>query len=329
MKHRQCRPASSRSSDSSDTRVDGVILVDLESTLIHGVDAAAARLLGRPARELVGTDPLQLLSPEGTQAVRGELGRIIASGGSFQLTVRLRQECGLWVRTRVSGRVLILGDRELLFVRLLDHTGDEEEQASDELEASRQRLALHVERTPLGVIDWDLDFRVLAWNPGAERIFGYTAEEALGRHPGELILPDSARRHVDQIWRELCSRKGGLRSTNENLSKDGRLLLCEWYNTPLVDPAGRILGVASLVQDVTERKQMEERLLAAQRMEAVGRLAGGVAHDFSNILTAIQGNADLLTLDLEESSKQGHCAREITKSALRVARRAIWDSCAT
>ena len=73
-------------------------------------------------------------------------------------------------------------------------------------------------------------------------------------------MPVSARPHVDRIWGGLLLREGGERSTNENVTKDGRTILCEWYNTPLVTADGRVIGVASLVQDVTERKQAEEEL---------------------------------------------------------------------
>lgn len=97
--------------------------------------------------------------------------------------------------------------------------------------SSERRLRLHIERTPLAVIEWSPEFRVVAWNPAAERIFGYTAAEALGRHPAELIVPASARPHVDRVWQALIGQRGGETSTNENTTKDGRRIICEWHNT--------------------------------------------------------------------------------------------------
>jgi len=132
--------------------------------------------------------------------------------------------------------------------------------AEEEAQAHAQRLVLHVQYTPLGVIEWDFDFKVTEWNPAAEEIFGYSRHEALGRHAADLVIPDSALEHVDLIWRALIDGKGGTRSTNENKTKGGEIRVCDWYNTTLVDTDGAIIGVASLVQDITERRQTEDAL---------------------------------------------------------------------
>jgi len=126
--------------------------------------------------------------------------------------------------------------------------------------SSDRRLRLHIERTPLAVIEWSPQFRVVAWNPAAERIFGYPAAEALGRHPADLIVPASARAHVERVWQALIERRGGETSTNENRTRDGRRIICEWHNTPLVTDDGRVAGVASFARDITEQSQLAEAL---------------------------------------------------------------------
>jgi PAS domain S-box-containing protein len=124
---------------------------------------------------------------------------------------------------------------------------------------SRQRLSLLVQQSPLAVIEWNLDFEAVTWNPGAEKIFGYTHQKALGRH-ASFIIPEQARPQVDQVWQALLAQKGGTYNTNENLTKDGRSIICEWFNAPLVGADGQVIGVVSLVQDITERKRIEEAL---------------------------------------------------------------------
>ena len=143
--------------------------------------------------------------------------------------------------------------------RSLQERVAERVRAADALRQSGQRLALHFYQTPLGVIEWDLDFRVTRWNPAAERIFGYTEAEALGQHAA-FIVPASVRPMVDQVWQDLLARQGGQRSTNDNVTKDGRTIVCEWYNTPLVDANGNVVGAASQVEDITDRVRAEREI---------------------------------------------------------------------
>jgi len=145
---------------------------------------------------------------------------------------------------------------------------------------SQERLSLLVRQSPLAVIEWNTDFEVAAWNPAAEEIFGYSQEEAMGRHAAGLIVPEHVRELVDQVWQDLLTQTGGTRSTNENITKDGRVITCEWYNTPLVGPDGQTLGVASLAQDITGRIQAEEdlrhhveRLRTLRRIDQAGETA--------------------------------------------------------
>ncbi len=130
------------------------------------------------------------------------------------------------------------------------------------LKNTRQKLALHVQQTPLGVIEWDIHFCVTDWNPAAEKIFGYSKQEALEKTATELIIPDESRPCVDAIWRALMENHGGTRSTNHNITKNKKNITCEWHNTPLVADNGEVIGVASLVSDVTKRINTEIELKA-------------------------------------------------------------------
>jgi PAS domain S-box-containing protein len=132
------------------------------------------------------------------------------------------------------------------------------------LKKSQQKLALHLHQTPLGAIEWNLNFEVAEWNLSAERIFGYTRTEAIGHNGVDLIVPENAKELVRQIAVDLLSDRGGITSINENVRKDGKIILCEWYNTTLVDANGCIIGLASLVQDVTEFHSAVAQLRASE-----------------------------------------------------------------
>ncbi len=96
----------------------------------------------------------------------------------------------------------------------------EQKRTGRALRDADQKLRLHFEQSPMGTIEWDVDFRVTRWNPAAQTIFGYSSEEAVGRH-ASFIVPEAFRPHVDQIWQALKCRSGGERSTNENVRRDG------------------------------------------------------------------------------------------------------------
>lgn len=177
-------------------------------------------------------------------------------------------------------------------------------QFENSLRLSQQRLLLHREQSPLGIIEWNTNFEILDWNPAAQRIFGYTEEDVLGRHSTENILPESARRKVDKIWNELMDNKGGTYSINENTTKDGLTILCEWHNTPLVDQYGKIIGVTSVVDDITAREKDKENLRQSQKMEAIGKLTGGIAHDFNNMLSVILGFSSALKKKLSKDERE-------------------------
>lgn len=125
---------------------------------------------------------------------------------------------------------------------------------------SAKRLMAHLHNTPLGVIEWDIDFKVAEWNPAAEKIFGYSRQQALGEHAFDLIVSAGTRGEVDEVWGQLLKQKGGVQNINENLTQDGTVKTCEWYNTVLTDAGGEVVGVASLVMDITERKQANDEL---------------------------------------------------------------------
>ncbi len=129
----------------------------------------------------------------------------------------------------------------------------------EQLNSSLQRLSLHWKDTPLGMIEWNTDFEFLDLNPAAEQMFGFSKAEIQGQHITKNILPESARAAVDIVWADLLANTGGRRSLNENITKDGHTILCEWYNTPLINEEGKVIGVSSLIMDITEQERLKNQ----------------------------------------------------------------------
>ncbi|MBU1193527.1 MAG: PAS domain S-box protein [Proteobacteria bacterium] len=156
------------------------------------------------------------------------------------------------------------------------------------------KLMDHLNNTPVAAIFWDLDFKVTQWNPSAQRIFGYTKEEALGKHVHDLILPSDVKDTVDQIFRELLSGRGGERHINDNITKEGKRIICDWYNSVLKSSEGKIIGMASLVNDITEKTKIQEMMIQSAKMMSVGGLAAGMAHEIKNPLAGVIQNAQVV-----------------------------------
>lgn len=136
----------------------------------------------------------------------------------------------------------------------------EHRKAQEILMKSEQKLRLHAHQAPLAFIEWDLSFRVVEWNPAAERIFGYSRQQALGRHAASLIAAERSCDTIATLWKRLLIDKHSAQVTIDNRTKDQRNIVCEWYYTPLVDAQGRVLTVMTLAQDVTANRQAQERL---------------------------------------------------------------------
>ncbi|MGC9528544.1 MAG: EAL domain-containing protein [Limnospira sp.] len=133
-------------------------------------------------------------------------------------------------------------------------------------------LQLQFERMPIGCIIHNRDGYFTNFNPAAEKIFGYSKAEVVGRHPCDLIVPESLRSDVEEILRRLAAGDMNAHSINENITKDGRTITCEWYNTPLTKPDGQAIALMSMVQDVTERMETEEQLQKYAYYDALTQL---------------------------------------------------------
>jgi two-component system, cell cycle sensor histidine kinase and response regulator CckA len=299
----------------TESTTDAVFVKDLQGRYLM-MNPAGARFLGRSVDEVIGKDDTELFDDVETGRVIMELDRKVLQSGEMQTFEEGGAAAGV-ARIYLSNKGPYR-DANGKIVGLLGICRDitDRKLAEEEMRQSQQKLRIHFEHTPLAVVEWDLEFRVTAWNPSAERIFGYSRQEAMGKH-ANFIVPPEYRQQVDQVGKELMQQTGGTRSTNDNITKDGARISCEWYNTPLVDDSGRVLGVASLVQDVTERVALEERLRQSQKMEAVGRLAGGVAHDFNNLLTVILGYSQIVADGVPAGSQLAESTAQIKSAADR------------
>ena len=174
-------------------------------------------------------------------------------------------------------------------------------EAERELARASEMLSAIVDSSPLATQAFGMDRAVTVWNRASERIFGWTAEEVIGRPMPEAMVPDDERATSAERIRRTIAGEPTRGDRVRRLTKDGRELWIDIYAAVLRDRDGRPIGIAGQLVDVTERVALEAQLAHAERLEAVGRLAGGIAHDFNNTLTAIGGFASLIA---DESDDQ-------------------------
>lgn len=123
-----------------------------------------------------------------------------------------------------------------------------------------QRFRLVLDFSPIGCVMNDVNFRVTYWNPAAERIFGFTRQDVLGKLPYDTFVPASSRPAVERVQQAVARGETVSPAVSEHLTKDGRTIVCEWHNTPIRNFSGQFMGSLSMVQDITERQHSEQRL---------------------------------------------------------------------
>ena len=181
--------------------------------------------------------------------------------------------------------------------------------AKERAQESQRLLATIVECSDDAIISKSLDGIITSWNSGAEKLYGYTREEIIGR-PLSILIPADRSDDLPRIMDRIKRGEYIEHYETARMAKDGKRIDVSVTISPIRSPDGKVSGAAAIARDVTERRRLEAQFIESQKLESVGRLAGGVAHDFNNLLTVIHGYC---ALALTRRIRMTTCTRTLTR----------------
>lgn len=266
--------------------VELISLVDPSGHRVY-VNPSYRDLLGDPAA-LLGTDAFREIHPDDRDRIRAAFGEALATGLGRRNEYRMVLPHGAIRQIECQTSVLRDGNGEVVNVLFVSRDITERRES----EARLREQASLLDRARDAIIATDLEHRIAYWNASAERLYGWKAAEVYGHRLDELGLGFDPSRFAAARSQSLAT--GEWRGDFRLRTKSGETVLVESTWSLVVENDGRPRSILAIDTDVTERKKLETQLLRAQRMESIGTLAGGVAHDLNNVLTPILLSIDLL-----------------------------------
>ncbi|HEY9853137.1 MAG TPA: PAS domain S-box protein [Leptolyngbyaceae cyanobacterium] len=270
---------------------------DLNSHLIY-VSSAYQQIWGRSCESLYDNslEWLEAIHPLDKERVTKAFSEQVFEEG-FEEEYRILHQDGSvrWIRDR--GFPLRDNAGKIYRIAGLAEDITERKFAREALESALQRLTFHVENTPLAVIEWDRDLRVTWWSKKAQKIFGWSAEEVVGKHiyDWQFVFKEDQAAIEDVVNQILSGTEKQIIHRNRNYTKHGSVIYCDWYNSALFDEFGNLVSVLSLVEDVTERQQAIEAL---KQSEERFRIVQELSLDAFTILRSVR-NAEGKIIDFE------------------------------
>jgi two-component system cell cycle sensor histidine kinase/response regulator CckA len=312
-----------------DHAADGFFLHDnADMGKILDVNRQACASLGYTREELIGKTAMAFdawLTP----AELGKIGQRVFAGEDFSFETRHRRKDGTDYPVEIHIRPFFHGERHLGVSLARDIT--ERKQAEHALNESHGLLRAVVEGTPDAIVVKDMQGRYRLMNSAGARIAGRSAGEVIGKEDGDLFPPEIARAHRERDFRIMTT--GEAETFEETVPQPDGARIYLSTKGPYRDRNGNIVGLIGIARDITEVKRLESQLRQAQKMEALGRLAGGVAHDFNNLLMIITGYSELVynrfrpedpsRSPLAEVQKAAERAVELTRQLLAFSRKQV------
>lgn len=285
--------------------------------IIQYVSPSVERVLGFHPSEMIGASGFACFHPDDLSRAHRAFDRALEQPGAcLPIEQRFRHKDGTWraLETVANNQ---LADPAIKGVIVTGHDVTDRRLTEQELISTQNRYYELFENANDLIYIHDLAGTLTSFNKAAERLTGYSRAEALGKDIADFTAPEFRSLQQEMLDRMIG---GEARTTYEVvfIAKNGARILLE-ITTRLIFEMGRPISVQGVARDITRRRDLEAHLLQTQKMEAVGRLAGGVAHDFNNMLTVITGYAEWMIEQIPPGSPLAEQASEVLLAANRAA----------
>jgi len=294
---------------------DYIYFKDRESRFILNNKAHAREMGAGSPEEMRGKTDFDYFAPGHAQKAFDDEQRIIRTGRPLVNDVEEETWAGR-PSTWVSSTKMPLKDEQGDIVGTFGISRDMTERR--QVEQKNLRLAAMIESSNDAIIGVDLDDTVMSWNKGAEKIFGYTAAEMVGRPITDVLSPDVPDREPGTM--EKLTSRGSVRQFESSVTrKDGTTVHVSTTFSPIQDTNGLIIGITAICRDVTDQRALQVQVIRSQRLESLSTLSAGIAHQFNNINAATQGYLDIMAQDATLPAS----ARRYVQEALKAVHRAV------
>jgi PAS domain S-box-containing protein len=259
---------------------DIITIISRDGTISYE-SPSLERILGYQPQELIGQNAYQLIHPQDVNLVMDTLLRPQAASATHKsFEYRIRHKNGTWRVLETLGANL-LDEPEVAGIIINSRDITERKQAEEQI---REQAAL-LDKAQDAILVYDLETRLGFWNKSAERLYGWLADEVIGRKVDEVLNKTDPTAAL--AAREQALESGEWIGELQQETKAGRTIVVESRLTLVSDGEGRPKSMLVINTDITEKKRLEAQFLRVQRMESIGTLAGGIAHDLNNVLTPI------------------------------------------
>ena len=261
---------------------------------------ASRTLLGYAPEELIGRSAYEFFHPNDLAEISKSHSTILQLPDTYTVTYRIRRRDGSYIWFETTSRTVKDAETGIVLeIHTVSRDVTERKRAEQKI---REQAALLDVATD-AILVKDLDSKILFWNKGAERLLGWKAEEVIGKNAVDLLYKETLPYYQDV--QETLIKKGEWQGELSQVKKDGKSVIVESRWTIVRDEAEQAKSILVVNTDITEKKQLEVQFLRAQRMESIGTLAGGIAHDLNNVLAPILMAVQLLELKLTDERSLG------------------------